>query len=139
MEPEPTSRYTVLGKLMPHVDIIREEAHEMTAELLLSSSGGTTAMTVNDTVAAHGFLRRLPFSGVWSPCAGELYCTAPRLVYDPSELGLGCACGDVTLSRGWLAVHLEDVRSGEEMVIGRVEDVTALGPRPFVLAERSKE
>ena len=79
----------------------------MTAELLLSSSGGTTAMTVNDTVAAHGFLRRLPFSGVWSPCDGELYCTAPRLVYDPSELGLGCACGDVTLSRGWLAQREE--------------------------------
>ena len=96
-------------------------------------------MTVNDTVAARGFLRRLPFLGVWSLCDGELYCTAPRLVYDPSELGLGCARGDVTLSRGWLAVHLEDVRSGEEMVIGRVEDVTALGTGPFVLAERSKE
>ena len=81
--------------------------------------------TLNDTVAAFDFAKRLPchFTGVDS---GTGYnCTAANGVYDPLEMQTGWKNGDIALSRGLLSI----LYSGEEqsndcrqmMIIGNLE------------------
>ena len=82
--------------------------------------------TLNDTVAARDFEKRLPFTCSGFDSGIDYCCSAKDGKYDPKELQTGWKNGDISLGGGWFAI----LYGGEEksdaykdmMIIGHVFD-----------------
>jgi len=82
--------------------------------------------TLNETLAANEFAKRLPCSFSGSDSGTDYCCSAANGIYDPLETQTGWKNGDLCLCRGWFAI----LYGGEEqsghyrnmMVIGHLED-----------------
>lgn len=82
--------------------------------------------TLNDTVAANDFARRLPCRFSATNSGIDYCCPAASGVYDPLETQTGWKNGDLCLCDGWFAI----LYGGEErsfacysmMIIGHLEE-----------------
>lgn len=82
----------------------------MPTPITIKAGDVTIPATLNDTVAAQDFKRRLPFSvsGYRSPV--DYCCSAACGTYDPTETQAGWKNGDISLAGGWFAILFD----GEE-------------------------
>lgn len=80
--------------------------------------------TLNDTVAARDFERRLPFTCSGYDSGVDYCCSAASGLYDPLETQNGWKNGDISLGGGWFALLYDGEESSEEyrnmMIIGRI-------------------
>ena len=82
--------------------------------------------SLNDTVAARDFIKRLPCSFSGADSGLDYCCTAATGVYDPMETQTGWKNGDLSLGGGWFAILYD----GEElsktfrnmMIIGHLDE-----------------
>ncbi len=92
----------------------------------INITNGTTVIraVLNETVAAKGFLKRLPFKCCGYDSGIDYCCTAASGVFDPLEMQSGWKNGDLSLGGGWFAL----LYGGEEnsssyrnmMIIGHI-------------------
>lgn len=81
--------------------------------------------TLNDTVAAIDFEKRLPFTVSGYDSGIDYCCNAARGIFDPMEMQTGWNNGDISLGGGWFAL----LYGGEEeshayknmMIIGHIK------------------
>lgn len=98
----------------------------MACQIVLEANGFRIPATLNDTVAALNFKKRLPITvtGYRSPV--DYCCTAAIGRYDPLETKSGWENGDISLAGGWFAVLFGgEEQSGEYhnmMIIAHIEE-----------------
>lgn len=82
--------------------------------------------TLNDTVAARDFAKRLPCNFTGRDSGTEYCCVTARGIYDPLETQTGWKNGDLSLGDGWFSIHYGGEEQSSEhygvMVIGRLEE-----------------
>lgn len=97
----------------------------------------TIPATLNDTLAAKEFEKRLPFH-VTCHDSGIDYCgSTANGRFDPSEMQIGWKNGDIMQSGGWFALLYggeEQSKSyGQMMIIGHVDDVETIRHLPSTI------
>lgn len=98
----------------------------MPTQIVLKANNVVIPATLNDTVAAQEFKKRLPFkvSGYRSPV--DYCCTATCGVFDPAETQCGWKNGDISLAGGWFAVLFDGEEASQNypgmMIIAHVEE-----------------
>lgn len=82
--------------------------------------------TLNDTVAAKDFVKRLPVTVTGSNSGIDICCTLSEGKFDPSEKQTGWKNGDISVADGWLALlYGGQEQSGSypgTMIIGHIEE-----------------
>ena len=80
---------------------------------------GTTTLraTLNDTVAAKDFEKRLPFACKGYDSGVDYCCTAASGLFDPAETQTGWKNGDISLGGGWFACCMAARNSPERIEI----------------------
>lgn len=82
--------------------------------------------TLNDSVAAQDFRKRLPFKVSGRRSAVDYCCTTDSGRYDPAETQSGWKNGDISLAGGWFAILFDgEEKSGDYhgmMVIAHIEE-----------------
>ncbi|MDO4555723.1 MAG: cyclophilin-like fold protein [Lachnospiraceae bacterium] len=82
--------------------------------------------TLNDTVAAKDFEKRLPFKCSGYDSGIDYCCNAASGVFDPMEMQTGWKNGDISLGGGWFALLYggEDTSNTYHnmMIIGHILD-----------------
>ena len=92
--------------------------------------------TLNDTLAARDFEKRLPFTCSGYDSGTDYYCSVARGLYDPLETQVGWQNGDISLGGGWFALlYGGEEKSGEYrdmMIIGKIakDDLELIGEMP---------
>lgn len=104
----------------------QKEESEMGTKVNLKIGDTVIPATLNNTVAAQEFIKKLPFTV--SASKGEFdYCgMGGDLKYDKNETQAGWKNGDIGYARGWFALFHggEDQSSSytSEMIIGHIDD-----------------
>ena len=92
--------------------------------------------TLNDTLAARDFERRLPFTCNGYDSGTDYCCSAATGLYDPMETQIGWKNGDISLGGGWFTLlYGGEETSGdhkEMMIIGHLyeDDIKLVGQMP---------
>lgn len=99
----------------------------MTVSCITISDGSTILRaTLNDTVAAKDFEKRLPISCSGYDSGIDYCCNVANGRFDPLEMQTGWRNGDISLGGGWFAIlYGGEEQSGaykDMMIIGRVND-----------------
>lgn len=105
-------------------------------KILITNGKTVIRASLNDTVAAKDFEKRLPFKCSGYDSGIDYCCNAANGVYDPTELQYGWKNGDISLGDGWFAL----LYGGEEqskaynnmMIIGHIDeaDLSAVRDMP---------
>jgi hypothetical protein len=82
----------------------------MPTKIVLKTNGLIIPATLNDTVAAQEFKKRLPFKVSGYRSKVDYCCAAACGIFDPTETQSGWENGDISLAGGWFAVLFD----GEE-------------------------
>lgn len=106
----------------------------------IAITDGATVLhaTLNDTVAAEDFAKRLPFTCTGYDSGIDYCCSAASGRFDPLQQQTGWTDGDISLGGGWFAL----LYGGQEqssayrnmMIIGHIDDADL--PRVADLPER---
>lgn len=98
----------------------------MPTQILLKMDDVAIPASLNDTVAAKDFIKRLPLKLSGSRSAVDYCCHAACGLFDPSETQAGWKNGDISLADGWFAVLFDgEEKSGNfqgMMVIAHIEE-----------------
>ena len=85
-----------------------------------------TQFSLNDTVAAKDFAKRLPFTVSGYDSGTDYCCSAASGLYDPMETQTGWKNGDISLGGGWFALLYGGQEQSEGyrdmMIIGHIKD-----------------
>lgn len=76
----------------------------MPMAIVLKAGDVTIPATLNDTVAAQDFKKRLPFKTSGYRSTFDYCCTATEGKFDPKQKQYGWKNGDISLAGGWFAV-----------------------------------
>ena len=82
----------------------------MPTPIVLKVNDTVIPATLNDTVAAQDFKKRMPFNVSGYRSEVDYCCTATSGKYNPAETQSGWKNGDISLAGGWFAVLFD----GEE-------------------------
>lgn len=82
----------------------------MPTPIVLKVNDTIIPATLNETVAAQDFKKRLPFKVSGYRSSVDYCCTAASGKFDPTETQSGWKNGDISLAGGWFAVLFD----GEE-------------------------
>ena len=97
----------------------------MATPILLKANGTVIPATLNDTVAALDFKKRLPFTVSGHRSAVDYCCTAASGIFDPSEIHSGWKNGDISLAGGWFAVLFDGEENSSDyrgmMIIAHID------------------
>lgn len=105
---------------------LNTRSEKMDTKIILTINKEVIPATLNSTIAAQEFIKKLPFS--LSASKGEFdFCgMGGELKYDPSQTQVGWKNGDIGYARGWFAIfHSGEERSSEytsEMIIGHIDE-----------------
>ena len=98
----------------------------MPTPIVLKANSIAIPATLNDTVAAQDFKKRLPFKVSGHRSAVDYCCAAACGVFDPMETQAGWKNGDISLAGGWFAVLFDGEEQSDAypgmMVIAHIED-----------------
>ena len=82
--------------------------------------------TLNDTLAARDFEKRLPFTCSGYDSGTDYCCSTANGLYDPLETQDGWKNGDISLGGGWFALLYDGEETSEEykemMIIGHIHE-----------------
>ncbi|BBF41756.1 hypothetical protein lbkm_0436 [Lachnospiraceae bacterium KM106-2] len=98
----------------------------MPAPIVIKAGDMVIPATLNDTVAAQEFKKRLPFTVTGCKSEVDFCCCTACGVFDPTETQIGWKNGDISLAGGWFAILF----AGEEksssyrgmMIIAHIEE-----------------
>ena len=98
----------------------------MGTKIILKANGMTIPATLNDTVAAKDFRKRLPFTVSGCRSSVDYCCTASSGKFDPKETQAGWKNGDISLAGGWFAVLFDGEESSKSytgmMIIAHIDE-----------------
>ena len=99
---------------------------DMGTAIILKTNGVSIPATLNNTVAAQDFKKRLPFVVSGHRSSVDYCCTAESWEYDPEELQSGWKNGDISLAGGWFAVLFDGEESSKTysnmMIIAHIDE-----------------
>ncbi len=95
-------------------------------EIQITDGRAVIHATLNNTVAAHDFEKRLPCTFNGSDSGTDYCCAAANGLYDPLETRRGWKNGDISLCDGWFALlyggEEQSDTYGDMMIIGHIHD-----------------
>lgn len=98
----------------------------MSTPIVLKVNDITIPATLNDTVAAQDFKKRLPFKVSGYRSSVDYCCTADCGKFDPTETQSGWKNGDISLAGGWFAVLFDGEEQSESyngmMIIAHIDE-----------------
>ena len=98
----------------------------MPSPIILEANGVKIPATLNDTVAAIDFRKRMPFTVSGYRSEVDYCCTAAIGRYDPTETQCGWKNGDISLAGGWFAVFFDGEEQSKSypgiMVIAHIDE-----------------
>lgn len=98
----------------------------MPTSIVLKANDVEIPATLNDTVAAQEFKKRLPFKVSGYRSAVDYCCTAACGIFDPEETQSGWKNGDISLAGGWFAVFFDGEESSDNykglMIIAHINN-----------------
>ena len=98
----------------------------MATSIVLKADDRTIPAQLNETLAAHEFIKRLPFKVSGFRSAVDYCCKAACGRFDPLETQSGWKNGDISLAGGWFAVLFDGEEESKNyhgmMVIGHIEE-----------------
>ncbi len=98
----------------------------MPTPLIIKANGIEIPATLNDTVAAQEFKKRLPFTVSGFRSDVDYCCTAASGIFDPSETQAGWKNGDISLAGGWFAILFDGEEHSKSyrnmMIIAHIDD-----------------
>lgn len=90
--------------------------------------------TLNDTVAAKDFEKRLPFSVTCHDSGIDYSGSAVVCRFNPTEIQKGWQNGDISLGGGWFAILYDGEEQSESydqmMIIGHIDDLEEVKKLP---------
>ncbi len=98
----------------------------MSTPIVLKANNTVIPATLNDTVAALDFKKRLPFTVSGHRSAVDYCCTAASGVFDPAQTQSGWKNGDISLAGGWFAVLFDGEETSSSyrgmMIIAHIDE-----------------
>ncbi len=98
----------------------------MATPIVLKANGTIIPATLNETLAAQEFKKRLPFKVSGFRSEVDYCCKAACGRLDPTETQSGWKNGDISLAGGWFAVLFDGEEASEHyhgmMIIGHIEE-----------------
>ncbi|WPC76333.1 cyclophilin-like fold protein [Vibrio porteresiae] len=98
----------------------------MPTPIILKCQNTVIPATLNDSVAAQDFRKRIPFKTSGYRSTFDYCCTAKEGKFDPAEKQHGWKNGDISLAGGWFAVLFsgeeQSASYGDIMVIAHIDD-----------------
>jgi len=76
----------------------------MAEKIILKAGEETITADLTDTVAAHDFLKRLPFTACCSRGNYSYSCSVPIGIFDPYEKQCGWRNGDISVTGGFMDI-----------------------------------
>jgi hypothetical protein len=98
----------------------------MPTNIVLKANDIEIPATLNDTIAAQEFKKRLPFKVSGYRSQADYCCTAACGHFDPTQTQSGWKNGDISLAGGWFAVFFDGEEASEKyhglMIIAHIDD-----------------
>lgn len=98
----------------------------MPTSIVLKANDVKIPATLNDTVAAQEFKKRMPFKVSGYRSAVDYCCTAACGIFDPTETQSGWKNGDISLAGGWFAVLFDGEEASQSykgmMIIANIDE-----------------
>lgn len=97
----------------------------MATSILLKANGIVIPATLNDTVAAQDFKKRLPFTISGHRSEVDYCCKVASGIFDPAQTQSGWKNGDISLAGGWFAVLFDGEENSSDyrgmMIIAHID------------------
>lgn len=98
----------------------------MSTPIIIKANGLTIPATLNETLAAKDFLKRLPFKVSGYKTTIDYCCHAANGRYDPTETQVGWKNGDISLGGGWFSILFGGENNSESyrnmMIIAHIDE-----------------